>query len=174
MSDGFSIVGEMDISLFSGWNLISLCQQPSDSAIESVLSIIAGKYLSVWSYENGSWKLYDPANLGFSDLLTMDAGSGYWINMNEIATLSVTGSTPSSSVELVSDWNLAGYNSCTAMAVGDAMASIGGKYESVWAYLDGVWILYDPANLGFSDLLQLEPGLGYWIKTTETCTWTLP
>ena len=160
-----------------GWNLISLNQQPADTSIDSVLAPIADRYDSVWAYENGIWVLYDPDNPGFSDLTEMSAGKGYWIKMKIAANFSVLGSEPGKSVSLSSQWNLVGYNSTTPLLVADALASIDGKYLSVWAYtgpIDDPWRVYDPANPGFSDLTTMEPGYGYWINATEACTWTLP
>jgi len=162
------------IELTPGWNLISLCKQPSDTSIDSVLKDIEGKYSSVWSFQNNYWKLYNPEGSGFSDLDTMEAGWGYWINMMEAATLTVTGTEPSKSIDLIRGWNLVGYNSCTPQSIVDALASIDGKSISVWAYINGQWRVYDPANPGFSDLTTMEPGYGYWIKTKQNCTWTLP
>jgi hypothetical protein len=161
-------------SFNAGWDLISLYKQPADTDIGTVLAAISGKYISVWSYVNGSWKVYDPNNPGFSDLTTMEAGSGYWINMTEAANANIIGSVPTTSLSLKRGWNLVGYNSSTSQAVADALASIAGNYVSAWAYMDGNWKVYDPANPGFSDLTTMEPGYGYWINTTKACTWTLP
>ena len=155
------------------WILISLFKQPANTSIDSVLEPISGKYISVWTYENGSWQVYDPANPGFSDLTTMEAGKGYWLHLSEPATLGISGDVPSNSITLTTGWNLVGYNSDTAQAVADALASIEGKYISVWAYMDGGWKVYDPANPGFSDLTIMEPGYGYWINASEACTWIL-
>lgn len=160
-----------------GWNLISLNQQPADTSIDSVLAPIAGRYDSVWAYENGTWVLYNPDNPGFSDLTEMSSGKGYWIRVKIASNLSVPGSQPGKSVDLTTGWNLVGYNSTTPLPVADALASIDGKYLSVWAYtgpIDNPWEVYDPDNPGLSDLTTMEPGYGYWINTTEACTWTLP
>jgi len=94
------------IELDLGWNLISLCKQPADTSIDSVLKGIEDKYSSVWSFQNNSWKVYDPHQPGFSDLSTMDAGWGYWINMMEAAELPVTGTEPSKSIDLIRGWCL--------------------------------------------------------------------
>jgi hypothetical protein len=161
-------------TLDGNWNMISLEKQPATTAIATVLDSIAGKYISVWAYIGGAWKVYDPASPGFSDLTDMEAGIGYWINMSEAATLTVSGSTPSKSIAISSGWNLVGYNSSTAQAADTALASIDGKYVSVWAYIGGAWKVYDPANPGFSDLTDMEPGHGYWINANQVCTWTLP
>jgi hypothetical protein len=163
-----------EILLGAGWNLISIYRQPSNTSIGTVLDGISEKYSSAWAYQNNGWKVYDPANPGFSDLATMEIGWGYWLNMTEAANLTVSGNEPSKSIDLIASWNLVGYNSSTAQSTADALASISGKVVSAWAYIDGSWKVYDPANPGFSDLTTMEPGYGYWIKTTEACTWTLP
>jgi len=162
------------ISLAKGWNLISLCMQPPENVIPTPIDPLFGKYASLWSFKNNSWKVYDPHQPGFSDLSTMDAGWGYWINMAEAAELPVTGTEPSKSIDLTRGWNLVGYNSCTSQSIASALASIDGKYISVWAYINGQWKVYDPTNPGLSDLTTMEPGYGYWIKTKQNCTWTLP
>ena len=167
--------GAIDIGLTGpGWNLISLPQQPSDTAIEIFLGSISCKYASVWGFQNGTWLVYDPANPDFSDLSNMEAGWGYWLNMTEPATLSVTGATPSQSMNLITGWNLVGYNSSEAIAIADALSSITGNVVSVWAYMNDAWLVYDPANPDFSDLSAMTPGYGYWINTNGACTWTLP
>ncbi|MFZ2663952.1 MAG: hypothetical protein WAX66_01170 [Patescibacteria group bacterium] len=157
-----------------GWNLISLTQQPSDTAISNVLASISGKYSSAWAFQNGAWKVYDPASPGFSDLSTMEAGWGYWLNMTQAATLSVTGTGPFKTMNLIAGWNLVGYNSLAALNITDALASIAGKVINVWAYKNNAWQFYDPANPGFSDLTTMSTGYGYWINTNGACTWTLP
>ena len=161
-------------TLGEGWNLISLHQQPANTTITKVLEHILDKVESVWALINGSWYIYDPDNPGFSDLTEMTAGYGYWINLNTAFNLSVSGSIPGKTINLISGWNLVGYNSQTEQPVADALATIVGKVESVWTQINGEWKVYFPANSGMSDLATMAPGYGYYIKTTGACTWTLP
>ncbi len=162
------------ISLLAGWNLISLHKQPANTVINSVLSGISGKYYIIWFYLNGSWTVYDPAYPGLSDLSTIETGKGYWIYMNSPATLTIPGSLPLTSVALSNSWNLVGYNSSSSQAVTNALASIAGKYISIWAFVNGSWRVYDPNNPGVSDLTNMEPGYGYWINMKAPAVWTLP
>ena len=162
------------IYLNEGWNLISLCLQPEDTNIATVLDSISGKYASAWAFSDNSWGFHDPNYPGFSDLVTMEAGWGYWLNMNEAGTLTVSGSAPSNSINLVDGWNLVGFNSSSSQAVGDAVTSIADKYVSIWAFMDSNWKFHDPHNPGFSDLSTIDSGYGYWINATEACTWALP
>jgi len=162
------------INLTSGWNLISFPPFPADCSIPILLGFIQGKYLSVWTFSDTDWKVYDPANPASSDLTCLNPGIGYWINMSESESLAISGTIPSKSITLKSGWNLVDLNSLTAVPIADALASIEGKYVAVWAYIDGIWKLYDPVNPGFSDLENMEPSRGYWIGATEACTWTFP
>ena len=160
------------------WQLISLQTQPENINTSTVLSPIMDKIISIWSYTDGTWFLYDPENPYFSDLESMEAGKGYWLHQNSDIDiendLSITGTEPARSVTLSAGWNLVGYNSMTTEDTSIAMSSIEGSYISIWAYKDGQWLMYDPANPVFSDLETMEPGYGYWINASEPCTWTLP
>ena len=167
-------VDAMSIILSQGSNLISLYRQPEDTEIASVLSSISGKYTSVWTFIDNTWKVYDPVNPGFSDLTTMEAGRGYWVEMNESATMIVAGLVPSNSTDLVNGSNLVGYNSASLRDTPEAVASIEGECVSVWAFIEGSWKVYDPANSGFSDLTTMQPGYGYWIDVSEACVWIVP
>ncbi len=166
-------VSPADLTMSSGWNLVSLALEPGEDAISTILTPVSAKVLSVWSYSSG-WKVYDPDYPDFSELTTMETGKGYWINLTSSANLSVSGDPAGASVNLVTGWNLVGYNSETPQSPSDALASISGKYVSVWAYIEGGWKVYDPSNPDFSDLQQISPAYGYWINATEACTWTLP
>jgi hypothetical protein len=158
------------INLNKDLNLISLPEQPANTAIDQVTSSIKGKFNSIWAYVGGSWKLYDPGDPNFSDLLTMEAGQGYWIDMKESGALWGSGTAAPSSIPLSTGWNLIGYNSTISASVTDALKSISGKYDAVWAYRDGVWKLYDPQAPNFSDLTLMEPGAGYWVQAIQSCT----
>lgn len=168
------IQNTLELVLNSGWNLISLPLHPTDTDITVVLSSISGKYLSVWAYDNGLWKAYDPASPEFSDLLTLEAGIGYWINMTESDELTVTGTIPLNSISLSTDWNLVGYDSTVSQPIGDALTSIANKYISVWTLINDEWKAYDPNNTGSSTLTTMEAGYAYWINMSEGAEWTLP
>jgi hypothetical protein len=162
------------ISLTQGSNLISLCRQPDNTDIETILHSISGMYVSIWTYKDNSWQGYDPANPGAGELTSVEAGTGYWINMNESGTLVIADSSPSNSIGMVRGLNLVGYNSTGSLDTAPALASIDGNYLSVWAFINGNWKFYDPANPTFSDLTTMEPNYGYWINTSAPCTWTVP
>lgn len=175
MSNGLE---EVTLPLRSGWNLISLDCEPIVQSITNLTSPIVSNIESIWAYENGAWQVYDPLRPEASDLSSIVNGKGYWINSNARVNLSINGQKfTNRNIELKSGWNLVGYNGSNLEAVADALATIAGKYFSVWTYKAGdvsPWKVYDPENPGASGLTIMEPGYGYWIHAKETCTWTLP
>lgn len=155
------------VNLQAGGNLISLPQQPDNTAITSVLSSIIEHVKAVWAYANGSWVGFFPDSPEFNTLTEMRAGIGYWVEMKVAATLNVTGSQPVSTTNLVPGLNIIGYTSATAKPVVEALRSIEGKYTRVEAFINDKKLVYDPTNPSASTLTEMAPGYGYWIEATE-------
>ena len=169
--DDIRLVPESDTNSY--WTLISLNRQPDNSAIDGLLEPIADKVLSVWSFNNGIWKVYDPANLIISDLTAMVPGNGYWMHLSDTVDFIFSGTSYSGATGLSSGWNLVGFNSDVPLNISDATASISSYLISVWSYDDGSWKVFDPSKPSLSNLENMEPGNGYWINVTEECTWML-
>jgi hypothetical protein len=163
------------ISLLPGWNLVSLpLQQPANASIASVLSGIKGAYEVVWAYSNQAWKVYDPNDSAGSTLTTMQAGVGYWIKTAAKNKLYVSGSTPSSSIQLGSGWNLVGYDGALCEAPSTAFSGLPpGDLQTVWGYPSQDWQSYDPGGSP-GNLDKLCPGAGYWVNVSKEATWTPP
>jgi hypothetical protein len=92
--------------------------------------------------------------------------------MRDNAELTIPGDTPVDGIELADGWNLVGFSSPASLGVSDAIFSIEGDVESVWAYQNGEWKVYDPQNPDFSDLTTMDPGYGYWVKMNAQSVWT--
>ncbi|MCG2768192.1 MAG: hypothetical protein L6435_07395, partial [Anaerolineae bacterium] len=170
--------------LASGWNLVSVPEHPDDTSPAAVLSSIAGHYDLVYAYDasdqNDPWKRFDPSAPSFSnDLLTIDESKGLWLHTTSSVSWVLPSSTsPSPTTPLQAGWNLIGYPSLNAQPIGDALASIAGKYDLVFAYnaFDQAdpWKMYDPsAPPEANDLIVMAPGSGYWIRVTHSGDWTL-
>ncbi|MDD4271818.1 MAG: Ig-like domain-containing protein [Patescibacteria group bacterium] len=150
-----------DIALSSGWNLVSFPIIPSNTAIATVLLGISGVGTStvVQYYDAGTWKAYTPDVGG--TLETMQDGKGYWINMTNSATLTITGTSapaapnPPSTYSVISGWNLIGYKSVTA-------------YKNTSTYLSTIpsgYMVYDQNNADKTSS-YLQHGKGYWLWST--------
>ncbi len=84
----FSVSGNIHsgaIRLSAGWNLTGFNSTVSMSTSEAVDSI-SSRLISIWTYNEDGWKVYDNNNPDFSDLKTMEPGLGFWINTEEECT----------------------------------------------------------------------------------------
>lgn len=156
------------IPLDLGWNLISLPLVPENNQVAQIMDDVNKGIESVWGYENGVWCVYDSLNPGASDLEIMKTGYGYWVKTSqEGLSIQIQGQMSPLSFNLPEGWNLVGFSSLQSMTVEEALADIEGEVESVWGYKDGVWYVYDSQNPGLSDLVEVEPGKGYWLEVLQ-------
>lgn len=164
------IFDEEDIELVKGWNLISLPIIPLDSDIDVVLAGILDYVISVWHYDAASpgWRTFAPG--APPDLVSMEDGKAYWINMEADQTLKLAGTenpVPPAlppAYDVVVGWNMVGFKS-TATNV-TAQDYLGGtEYVRIyWFDLDlGGWFSLTSSQ-------NMTPGLGYWVAFTEPGT----
>jgi hypothetical protein len=162
------------IDLTSGWNFISLPLRPQPSAISSVLSSVKGSYDAVyaWDASSGSYlSLFgDDGNLR-----RLDETMGLFIRMKDEATLSVVGEAPGPvQIPLVEGWNLIGYPWPNSLPPQEALASIDGDYDIVYAWnpSSSSWLFYAP-GLSYSTLKEMGPAQGYWVLASRDCVLTI-
>jgi hypothetical protein len=175
---GLSGLVQASIPLYRGWNLVALPLVPADSSPAAIFAPIAGRYSAVFAYDAcdfaDPWSKFDPNAPSFvNDLTAIGTGQGLWIQANADTTVTITGTMPGNiSVSLCAGANLIGYPSITPVPLPDALVSIAGKYQKVYAYdsADGAdpWKTFDPSASPFAnDLSTLGPGRGYWVQMTE-------
>ncbi len=157
----------MGIGLDVGWNLISLPLIPDSPSIEVILSEIIEDVDVVWSYEGGEWLSYSSGEP--SDLTVMVDGKGYWMIMDDAATLTIHGVellpppfTPPE-YDLVVGWNLIGFKETDDMPAEDYLGTAADACNRIWAYYDGSY-----KGLELTD--DMEPGKGYWIAMSAEGT----
>ncbi|UCF07649.1 MAG: right-handed parallel beta-helix repeat-containing protein [Thermoplasmata archaeon] len=171
-----SLVGNY-IFLYSGWNLISIPFNQSNTNLGSVLSSINGSYDSVQWYNISDtadpWKhnhTSKPPHM--NDFEDIDHKMGFWVHNTEPGGVlfEYTGTQPTSnqSIPLHPGWNMVGYPSLTNRNRTAALNNLtfGVEVDSVWTH--------DPASkkweeIGPSDYFQV--GRGYWIHAKAECEW---
>jgi hypothetical protein len=162
------------IRLEEGWNIISLPLQPVESAVDKLISSISGKVDAIYGFNSAtqSYQTYIPGESS-NDLLSAEAGRGYWVYMNDAATITYTGTASPKSYKLSSGWNLAGFNSTTPLTTSEAVKSLGTSLQAVYGFdaSTQTYRAFIPSES--SDLNQLEPGRGYWVYVDQAATWTL-
>jgi hypothetical protein len=166
--------GDRKFTLFlkKGWNLISMPVRPDDPVVPMVLGDVYNSIETIWGYFYNAWQIHIAGMFQESDFLTIKDNYGYWVKSLENALrVRVSGGVNQAAISLKEGWNLTGYKSLEVRPVSDAISSIAGKVDSIWTYKNGRWYVYDPLHPEFSDLVFMEPGLGYWIKIKVSCEW---
>ena len=168
----FTCVGPAETfgkELVLGWNLISLPLTPTSNDTSAVLSLMLGKYDTVFRYDATS-KLFEDVTTG-----TMDPGIGYFVNVTTAGTWSYEGTPPynSMSIDLKQGLNMIGWLNCTKQISGN-LTSIAGKYNYNARWNNGGYEVYEPhAPEVFNDFFDMKRGEGYWIAAKEDCTLTV-
>ena len=112
-----SISDSINLTLYNGWNLISMPINPTDPNPESVFADNAGKVFigNVWGYDIIQEGQTVPTTNKISNVR---GGKGYWVYSNRPVPVSLTikGSTVLNSLDLRVGWNLVGPTTITAEA----------------------------------------------------------
>jgi hypothetical protein len=161
------------LKLYRDWNLISVPVQLEDDNIARVLTCINGRYSAIYGYDNGT-AMYTGYLPGLKDeLRILRAGSGYWIHMDMESVLTVSGTRPDNCLEVSEGWNLVGFNSLESLSVKDAIRSVNGGFLAVYGFDNSRKHYLAYMASGEGDLVELQPGNGYWIYVTRATSWCL-
>jgi len=157
--------------------------------VSTVQRPIAGKYFVIQGFDQGALSYYPSLPPQINTLKTVDAMHGYWIKTTvtttvppgdpdapPVATLRLSGVRLAEDTPLPLDagWNLVSYLPQSTLPVTVALASIAGKYAVVQGFDRGAQSFYPDLDPLFNTLLAMQPGLGYWIRTTQAVTLTYP
>lgn len=164
------------IPLLPPWSLVSFPGSPADPDPGAVFSSLAGQVARVYAYDAcdgaGSWKVWDPADPGGSDLTAIDPRQGLWVEALGTASLAAPAAAPATTIRLCPGWNLIGYPASQARPAAEVLAPIAGKYLRVFGFDPAdpadPWEILDVAVPAWANDLRLfQPGRGYWILARE-------
>jgi hypothetical protein len=168
-----------DVSLVSGWNLISLPMTPENRNISALLpASVTGGLVNVWGWNESeqNWMFYSPDPGAFfynyyPALTQLEPGKAYWFEMNRSAAFTVRGTVPAcaprSPTALVSGWSLVGATGLSS----SAPAVLYPDVINVWGWDAAAqnWVFYspDPNNRFkpyYTAIETIQPGQGYWVE----------
>lgn len=157
------------IPLHTGWNLVSW-NVSFDGPTESLIAGIKGCVDLMLGFDQGGL-VYLPNLPEFSTLTNVDHRHGYWIKVNCNTTLTVCGGPTGCAdpINIFSGWNLVSYLPMTPMAVPTAFATIMGNLQVALGYDNG-GKTYLPGSPEFNTLTELDPGFGYWVRSSGPAT----
>jgi len=181
----FTTATRYSISLTSGWNLISLPVTPTTwRSIPNTLLSVSGKINRIWTYDAsyGMWLVYntDPAVPSDSNFTSLEAGKGYWVEMNTAGILVGSGTlyeqlipsgdTPSGSlpqVQLAEGWNMIGYYQLpgkTDSPIANALVKLDGAWSGTATGQSGDLLAFTSNPLQVqTPISTMVVGKGYWI-----------
>ncbi len=168
------------IELIQGCNFISIPYQLDNTTVAAIMSGISSDH-TIWAYNSStdSWQDYDstrPPNL--NNLTDIQAGQGFWINISDNETLTITGTKPpETGIVLNKGWNMISYPLNAKSNINDTLQAISGKYDIVWQYNasdEENWTFYSPLPEASpaNTLHEFTPGYSYWINMTEAADLT--
>ncbi len=174
-------VSTQDLVLNSAWNLISTNINPQNPDITVVQRPISGTYATIQSFDQGALSYYPQVPAPLNTLRTIDALHGYWIRVTasppvtttlEAARLLVVGEAVPDTTPLALDagWNLISYLPRSSRTVSEALTNINGYYSAVLGFRGGALSYYPDLPPEINSLKSLEPGYGYWLKTSQAIT----
>ena len=150
-------IDRFNLTLVTGWNLVSIPLVLVNNSIDSVMSDCS--YSRIWRFNpDQTWISTD------TGLLSFDIYSGFWVDRTGSTgncTITVEGSLPqSTTININSGWTLVGFPSAASGLISSFINS--SLYNRIWEFQqDGSWKSTD------TGLVNMTPGRGYWIEGND-------
>ena len=173
-------LSDTEITMVPGWNLISLPGEPTDNAINSVITNL--QVLTVLTYDPnvpGGWltAVRDGDSL-VGTLTTIDSSHAYWVQQNnsdkiEVAIPGFSGGVAAAppSISLVAGWNLVpaiNNSSDTAMDQDDYFTGLDWARAKGWNANTEAWIDILPDTANTTQTIAKKSG--YWVYLNKAGT----
>jgi hypothetical protein len=156
-----------------GWHLISWNVAYTDS-VENWIAGFADKVEVILGFDRGGL-VYVPSLAPFSTLQEVDYHFGYWIRLNDAVSFEICGGRISAddAIAIYRGWNLVSYWPEDILPIEDALSSILENLIVAYGW-DGEVQVYLPGDVIHSNLTEMVPQFGYWIKSAENDLLTYP
>ena len=114
------------------------------------------------------------ASYSYVDSSASGTGFRYWLEDFDYSGKSDFHSLSSRYASLGPGWNFLAGDALAGQSAAAALASIEGRYYSVWGMSNGAWKMFAPDKPEFSGLETFEAGVSYFIDVREACILALP
>ena len=173
---------KFNITLNQGWNMISVVMNQTVTAIDSVLSSIAGEYTAVQWWNpldmNDHWKHWTEAKPFGNDLSDITRIMGLWIYITTPGgtVLEADGEAPVGTyvnqIPLQQGWNFVGYPSVTQRTTANALTGL--SQWRVVCHFDSNLDSWTGWGTGSqNDLTDMTSGEGYWVYMDGSEVWDI-
>jgi len=161
-------ITNLDISLSTGWNLISSNIITEEPAMENVFEGMNNIVL----VKNGIGQIYSPA-FGINQIGVWNINDGYYVYTNSSSILNISGTEVNpvlQGIQLNAGWNLVSYLRNSPMNVQQALSSITSNLIMAKNNSGGI---FHP-GFGINTLGDMQPRQGYWLYITAPTVLTYP
>ena len=167
---------EMPLPLMSGWNLVSWNLESRNDSSAKILAGPMANVIVALGFESVGLTFDPHIPFEYNTLTKTDPYHGYWLEMKADDSLRIDGNTVerNTPIYLEAGYNLVSYLPTLPDSVQNAIRSVYDKTIIVHGFNGGA-LTYDPAiPPEFNTLTLMQPGFGYWIKTTDADTLIYP
>ncbi|MBN1786150.1 MAG: PQQ-binding-like beta-propeller repeat protein [Candidatus Methanofastidiosa archaeon] len=175
----------IEITLQKGWNLVSFCYAPTDDTLDTVLEgyIDNIDYVYRWDSELGTYEYshYINETLGWQGQFeTLGNDNGYWFHTFSPQEFALSGDLAIvDSIDIKAGWNLVCWPNGFEMGISEALQGIQDEVDYIYKWnpvdMGYEYSHYINETLGWQGQFEtLEPGVGYWLHSSEDCTWYIP
>lgn len=166
----------INISLYTGWNLISLPLEPLNYSTENIIKDLTGQIV-LWYYNTtgNTWSGFDTNHLSPSNTLKyIGYDKSYWLKSPINQKLTIQGTiVKDSTIGLKSGWNLVGYNTSTTN-LPEAINNLTDPIKIFTYYAnENEWKMYDTSESSPNTLDNMTAGRGYWLKSDIDQNWNI-
>ncbi|MBN1968586.1 MAG: hypothetical protein JXR48_00935 [Candidatus Delongbacteria bacterium] len=149
-----------DLTLKSGWSIISSHLIPADRNLDDLFAPVADKLVLI---KDNDGKLFVP-ELGINEIGDIDVKEGYRMKMSEEAILNIFGHRALPNlmpIDVMTGWNMIGYLKTQEMNVVDVFSA---NVDDVIIVKNGAGQFYIP-SYGMNTIGNMIPGDGYKVKS---------
>jgi len=156
-----------NISLSSGWNMISTYIIPDDVDFDAIMNDIK---TSIVIAKNNAGQVYFP-EFEINDIGNWNINEGYQVFMTQSETLEITGlkvEPELNGIPLLSGWNIISYLRDSQMEIVDALASITDNNNLVIAKDNFGNIYFPEFDINMIEFMQIGQGYQIFVLSNDT------
>jgi len=162
--------GVCNIEMDDYWNFISLCADPYNKSIDSVLAGVDYRYVMRWNATTQEWEIYSP-RASSNPFDSFEMNRSYFIYLNSPDNLTVNGVilNENMSIGLVQYWNAPSwpYNFTTNISKQAKSVNETLRYEMKWNATTQEWEIYSP-KAADNEITTISEGEGKMIYNTNS------
>ncbi|MEM7814714.1 MAG: hypothetical protein QXF55_00015 [Candidatus Aenigmatarchaeota archaeon] len=171
-----NVMAACAIPLAQGWNYISLCAQPDNTSIQSVLQNVSYRYVMVWNSTSQEFEIYSPRSAS-PPFDSFDTNSSYFVLYDGASPtmLNVPGAEfNDTNISMLYGWNPPAWPYIFTANISCYLSSIANQYRYAmkWNATPQEFIIYSP-RASVPQFTTISMGEGQFILVINSSGATL-